>query len=144
MTNLGIAPPDFSTPVGEFRLQIDDIEYSEFDPPVPGYGDYVNCSDAEIEGYLAQGGSVTRALGYYYLSLASKAAILSSSIKDHDLAVSTEKRAEQLKTIADSWFALADREDGTAGETDIFESFSFGGDECSTPELAPCWRNCEC
>lgn len=145
MTNLGIAPPDFTTPVGQFRLQTNDTVYTELDPAVPGFGNYTHSSDSEIEVFIEQGTTLSRSLGYYYLYLASQAALEAKSIKDHDLSVNTEKRADLLRQIAQEWFDRADDEDGLAGAGDIFDSFAFGGDrKCRTPELAPCWRDCGC
>ena len=114
--NPGIYPPDFSTDVGKFRVLANDVEAEEYDPPVEGLRNYGKFSDAEIEALLAQAdGSPTRAVGFYYLQLASEAALQSKSIKDHDLSVDLTKRAADLRELALLWFGRADDEDATAG-----------------------------
>ena len=114
--NPGVYPPDFSTGVGKFRVLANDVEAEEYDPPVDGIRNYGKFSDAEVEALLAQAdGSPTRAVGFYYLQLASAAALESKSIKDHDLSVDLTKRAADLRELALLWFGRADDEDANAG-----------------------------
>lgn len=111
MPNRGVAPPDLTSDVGQFRVLVGDTNYEPLTPPEAGFGDYEKFSDAEIEGYLLQGeGSTPRAIGYAYLYLAGQAAIASQSVKDYDLAVDTTKRADSLLAIANMWFGKADAE----------------------------------
>lgn len=134
MPNRGIAPPDLTTDVGQFRVLVGDTQYVELVPPEVGFGDYEKFSDDEIEGYLAQAeGSIPRAIGYAYLYLAGQAALTSHSVKDYDLAVDTTKRADGLIAIANMWFGKADAE-----EADYFDVVPVGsrGRRCK-PELAP-------
>lgn len=110
----GIAPPDFSTPVGLFRAELPDVNYTELTPPESGYGAYEEMSDTEIEGLIAAaGGSYLRALGKYYLILAGQSAKTSASIKDYDLAIDETKRSADLRSIAAYYFGLADDEDNS-------------------------------
>lgn len=117
MPKPGIAPPDFSTPVGQFRLLASDTSYVALDPPVSGQGDYTYYSDAEIEGYL----TVTednpyRAVGFAYIALANIAAQSAESIKDFDLAVDSRQKAEQLRIQAQWFFDKADELDAEGAE----------------------------
>lgn len=34
--NRGVAPPDMTTPVGQVRALLGDVEYTEYDPPPAG------------------------------------------------------------------------------------------------------------
>lgn len=134
MPNRGIAPPDLTTDVGQFRVLVGDAQYVELDPPEAGFGDYEKFSDDEIEGYLAQAeGSIPRAIGYAYLYLAGQAALTSTSVRDYDLQVDNTKRADGLIAIANMWFGKADEEGA-----DYFDVVPVGsrGRRCK-PELAP-------
>lgn len=120
MSNPGIAPADLSTDVGKFRQNTQDLVYTELDPPVSGEGDYRYNSDAEIEAWLEQGGSLYWALAWYYLASAREATMEAKDIRDHDLSVKTERRAELLQRYADRFWALAEEEDDKSGLGDIF------------------------
>lgn len=121
MVNRGVAPPDFSTPVGQFRAAYPDLTYEPLVPEETGYGDYAELSDVEIEGLLAiSGGSINRSLGNYYLQLSGQAAKRSKTVKDYDLQVDLTKRAADLRAIAQMYFDQADAEDA-AGAEDAFE-----------------------
>lgn len=140
--NRGIAPPDMTTEVGKFRALAGDVEYVELDPPVAGFGSYAKFSDDEIKGFLAVADdSVEGALYFSFMQLAGDAALAAKSVRDLDLQVSTEKRAQELRLIAQMW---KDRWDATT--EDIFEVFDIGGSGCDcVPELAPrpvCRRGC--
>lgn len=114
--NPGAWPIDGTTPVGLFRLNYGDVTAVAYDPVEPGYRNFEELSDAEIEGFLdLADGSVTRATGRYYLSLAGHAAKTAKSVKDQDLAIDTTKRAADLRALADYWFGLADNEDAESG-----------------------------
>lgn len=145
MVNRGLAPFDPASAVGQFRVLYGDVNYVPLDPAEPGYGNYTELSDLEIEGLLASaGGSTYRAIGNYYAALAGNAAKASSSIRDYDLQVDTTKRATDLLNLAKYWWGLADDEDTTAGGSDIFEVFSMVSEgSCCTPEAAP-YSYCGC
>lgn len=114
--NEGVAPPDFSTTVGQFRLLANDTYYVHTDPPQQDVGIYTLFSDDEIDAYLALQSNVYRAVGLAYLGLANTAAREAESIKDYDLAIDSRQKAEQLRAQADAFFAEADRADA-AGDT---------------------------
>lgn len=139
--NRGIAPPDLQTPVGQVRALLGDVEYTEFDPPEPGFGMYRLVSDAEIEGFLlASDGDLNGAVYFAYLQFAGAAAFESKSVKDFDLMVDTTKRAGELRLIASMWL-----DKWNAATADIFELFDVGfGCRCRM-ELAEgmsCPRGC--
>lgn len=124
--NPGVYPVDLTSKVGQFRALTGDLNSTPYDPVYPGYQNFVKFSDAEIEGYLTQGGdSVARAIGYSYLYLAGQAAVESKAIKDYDLQVDTTKRAADLTAIAKLWFGQADGEDVISAE-EAFEIVPTG------------------
>jgi hypothetical protein len=112
MTNRGIAPLEPATDVGKLRLLVGDTEYVELAPAEPGYGDYNNFSDAELEGFIvAGGGSITRASGFAYLRLAALAAAGAISWRSDDLAVDTKLVASEYRLLSRIAFEQADNED---------------------------------
>lgn len=128
MANRGIAPVDTTTNIGKMRVKIRDVTYVALDPVEAGYGNYTNYSDDELQVFLDDGGdSLTRALGYYTLDLATQAAIAAVSIADHDLKISQVERSKELRATALLYFDQAKEEDGLSGVSDIFDSFEFGG-----------------
>lgn len=139
--NPGAYPLDATTPVGRFRLVFGDTQSTPYSPVEPGYQNYSELSDAEIEAYLeAASGSTNRGIGYYYLALAGAAAKNSRQIKDYDLQVDTTKRAADLRAIAQWWFDQADNDDAISAEEgfEIVPTGTGGGD--FIPELTmPVW-----
>lgn len=124
--NPGQYPVDLASKVGQFRALTGDLNSTPYDPVEPGYQNFDKFSDAEIEGYLTQGGdSVARAIGYSYLYLAGQAALESKTIKDYDLQIDKTKRATDLTNIAKLWFSQADGEEVIAGE-EAFEIVPTG------------------
>lgn len=132
--NPGRYPVDPLTNVGRFRLLYGDSSGVPYDPETPGYRNYAELSDAEIEAFIDQGaGSITQGIGWLYLAMAGKAAVESKSVKDQDLAIDTTKRAADLRALAQFWF---DREEVSQGG-DYFDVVTIGGDEEFIPEGAP-------
>lgn len=124
--NPGVYPVDLTSKVGQFRALTGDLNSTPYDPVEPGYQNFDKFSDAEIDGYLTQGGdSVARAIGYSYLYLAGQAALESKTIKDYDLQIDKTKRATDLTNIAKLWFSQADGEEVIAGE-EAFEIVPTG------------------
>lgn len=129
MANVGIYPLDPTTDVGKFRLLFGDTISVPLDPVVPGFHDYTNFSDDEINQYILAGsGSLNRGIGFAYLQAAGAASIQSKSIKDYDLSVDLTKRAEDLRKTAQFYFDLANDEDANAGLTDEFLIVDTGTD----------------
>lgn len=136
--NIGIAPPDYSTPVGEFRALYGDVAYEELDPPQPGMGNYSELSDARIEVYLAQGNDQPkRGIAFLMLTLAAEAAAKSKTVKDYDLMVDLTKRSADYRRLAEKWFGLADEDDVSGGLNDIFDSFGIDNGPFPHPEASP-------
>lgn len=137
--NPGEFPLDPTSNVGKFRLVYGDTQSTPYSPVEPGFQNYGELSDAEIEAFLATGGdSINRAIGYYLLSLASQAALVSTSWKDYDLAEDTTKRPAELRALAQWWFDQADGDDVIAAEEgfEIVPTGTTGGPfipEATTP-----------
>lgn len=120
MANIGVAPPDYSTQVGQFRLLANDTAYTELDPPVSGQGIYTMWSDAEIQGFIAANPTnLNYAIAAAYFSLAAQAALTGQSVKDHDLALDTRNRASDLTAIANYYTGKGDEESGGAEYFDV-------------------------
>ena len=132
--NRGIAPPDMTTPVGQVRALLGDVEYTPYDPSQSGYGMYKMMSDTEIEGFLATSDQSPEGAMYYaYLQMAGAAARESKVVKDFDLQVDLSKRATDLRIIAEMWL-----DKWNAASADIFEVFDIGtGNVWYPPEATP-------
>lgn len=116
--NRGVVPVDPTTPVGQVRLLIGDLDYEEYDPVEVGYGIYANFSDAELAGFITAGGdSVTRATGYAYLRLAALAAAGAISWKSDDQAVDAKQVATEYRLLANIAFAQADDADANGASS---------------------------
>lgn len=129
--NPGISPLDPSTDVGKFRLVYGDTESTPYDPAEPGFENYFELSDAEISAFLeVAGGSINRAIGYYYLSIAGAAAKSSFSVADYDLKIDNTKTPAELRALAQWWFDRADDDDVIAAEEgfEIVPTGTSGGD----------------
>lgn len=134
----GVAPADPETPVGKFRLEYGDTEYTEYDPPVADVGNYSELSDAEIENLLASGGdSVSGALGKYYLALSGHAAQQAKLVKDYDLQINLMDRSTRLLAVANRYLEEAGKEDRLAGGDDIFMVHPVGNRQNWIPEASP-------
>ena len=128
--NPGAYPLDPTSPVGRFRILYGGTDSEPYDPVVVGIQNYSELSDAEIEGFISQGGdSVPRGIGYLYIAMAGRAAIASRQIQDADLRVDTTKRAADLRAIAEVWFGSADDDDLVSAEEafEIVPTGSRGG-----------------
>lgn len=133
--NVGIAPPDPTSPVGRFRLMAGDTDFKPLDPPVAGQGEYEDASDDEIQSYLdATSGNLNRALGTYFLAMAAAAASEAKLIQDYDLRLSTVSRAGDLRRVGQAFLAQAESDDMVEGGTDVFEAFTLSGNTSSIPE----------
>lgn len=139
-TKLGIAPPDGSTDVGKFRLIAGDSEYEATVPPVAGMGLYQIWTDAEIQAFLAAGGSLTRAIALAYTQIAAQYAASGSTIKTDDLSFSAKDSVGSWQGLARYWNDLADSEDERAAN-DMFELVRTGSPsfpDCDDkPEASP-------
>lgn len=139
--NIGVAPPDYTTQVGEVRAILGDTTYVEIPPTPPavdptGLGEYQYFGDSELDSFIQTGGSLEAALALAYNSMATAAAVSAKSVADFDLKISTEKRATELRLLAALWQGKAD-----ALRADIFEVFDTVVSGCGRCELAE-WPTC--
>ena len=124
--NPGAWPLDPTTPVGLFRTLYGDTDSEPYDPVEPGFQNYGELSDSEVEVFIAQGGdSIPRAIGYLYISMAGQAAKQSKTIQDQDLRLDLTKRAADLRLAAYDWFSRADNDDLVSAE-EAFEIVPTG------------------
>lgn len=102
MANQGVAPPDFTTAVGQVRLLIGDTDAVL--PQVPdGTGTYVFYSDAEIAGLLAlYGPDPRRSAAAMLRTIAMTPALLLKKFSSADVAVDGPAVADSLLAIANS------------------------------------------
>lgn len=109
--NAGKFPVDYTTDVGLFRVRFGDT-VPDTEPTVeePCAG-FVYWSDTEIEGFLAAGKTLTRAIAISYDSLAVKLILNSEVIKDFDLTVDPTRSATQMRELAKEWNVRADAEE---------------------------------
>lgn len=103
--NVGVAPFDATSEVGQFRVLVGDTVYVVTDP---GFGSYKLFGDDEIEVFLAQGGSVFAAVSLAYFQMAGAAALEAKSVRDFDLQVDLTKRSAELRAMASEWKSRAD------------------------------------
>lgn len=89
---------------------------------------------------MVRGGSVNRAIGFYYFSLAGAAAKSAKQIKDYDLQVDTTKRSADLRALGQWWFDRADDDDLISAEEgfEIVPTGTSGGDFISEGTI-PVW-----
>lgn len=97
MSTIGVAPPDFTDVVGQFRLLVGDTNATSV---AAGQGTYALFSDEEINGYLLLESNLYRAVAMGLTSLGNQAANEAESIKDYDLAVDRRARAEEFREQA--------------------------------------------
>lgn len=144
MSNSGVYPIDTDTEVGQLRYAIGDIDSVAFDPVQPGFQDYTNFSDEELEGFLAQGVTVTRAAGWAYMRLAAIATASALDWKSDDLSVRLTERAKLLRQIAKDFFDQADDEDERGAADAISIEYPFGNpfNACDYPEAVANWNRC--
>lgn len=137
MANKGASPIDKSTLVGQVRLNVGDTASVPLDPAQPGFADYANFSDDELESLLiSSGDNVIRATAWAYGKLATLAAAApggSVTIKTNDLGY-TSKREEALLKLADWWSAQADNADAEASD-DLLEIVAYPGRNNANPVL---------
>lgn len=134
MSNKGVAPPDYSTPVGQFRALIGDTEWHELVPAEEGFGDYAFYGDDAIEGLLAVYPNIKRAAAQALRTIAASQALLLKKWSTDDLSVDGAAIAEALRKLAAGLDEQADNEDSNV---DIFELIPLATQPKIHPELAP-------
>lgn len=109
MVNLGIAPPDYGTPLGQLRAIIGDVDYVDLVPPASGEGDYTNFSDQQLQNFLdMSANNLAQGAGFAYMQLAAVAAAQAVNVKTADEQIDLSKRSSELRQIANEWFARGD------------------------------------
>lgn len=122
-TNVGIAPPDYSTTVGQFRALIGDTDFVELDPPVSGQGEYDWYGDDAITGLLSvYGDNPKRAAAQALRTIASSQALLLKKWSADDLSVDGAAIAEALRKLAKDLDEQANTSDSAV---DIFKIAYF-------------------
>jgi hypothetical protein len=137
--NLGIAPPDAGTDVGQLRYLLSDLSYTPVDPPEDGYNaSYENWGDIQLQVFVDRaGGDIDKAAAYAYRNLGDFYASQAVNVQTDDLRVDLTKRAQ-------FYYDRADKIDDTiAASVDIFELAEFGSACSCPPELVP-GRRCAC
>lgn len=131
MTNRGVAPLLPDTEVGQLRALVGDVEYTPFDPPDPGFGQYQYFADVELAAFIrAADGSLLRAEGLALHGIAKQLTILAVDVQTDDLRSRTIEKAKLMRELANDKIAQADTEDEKA-VADIFEIVPFGGRRAS-------------
>lgn len=131
MPNLGISPPDFSTPTGQTRALLGDTDAINV---VAGVGEYVWYGDDALGGLLTvYGGNVRRAAAQALRTVASSQALLLKKWSSDDLSVDGPAIAEALRKLAKD---LDDQADTEEANVDIFEISHFPNHGALHPELA--------
>lgn len=132
MPNLGISPPDFSTPTGQMRALLGDTDAINV---TSGVGEYVWFSDNDLGGFLTvYSGSVRRAAAQALRTVASSQALLLKKFSSDDLSVDGPAIAEALRKLAKD---LDTQADGDEANVDIFELIPLATQAKLHPELAP-------
>lgn len=137
--NRGVAPPDKSTDVGKMRFALGDSEYTEYDPPQPGFGMYQLFSDDELETFLALAdGNVARAIAMAYRQIGASWASTGATIKTDDLTYSAKDSVGNWLNLAAYWDKVADDQDQRAVDN-LFDLVDLGATRkgrCK-PEASP-------
>lgn len=108
--NPGVVPVDPDTDLGQLRAALQDMHYTEYDPPVPGFGNFAKFSDAELESFLLLGqGSLARAISIGYATLATSAQ--TGTVRTDDLTLQQgDSEVNKWLALAKYWGDLADAE----------------------------------
>ena len=108
MSNPGLTPIDPASNVGTVRYILGDTVSQPLTPAVTGQADYGYFPDAELSAFLVAGGqNPLMAVGFAYLALSARMAILEAAIKTDDLAHDDTKRSTDLRLLAESFFNRA-------------------------------------
>lgn len=137
MVNKGVAPVDTTTQVGQLRTILGDTAYIDLVPAEPGFGDYTNFSDDQLQQFLTLGlNNTAYGAGYAFLQLAATFAAQAVNVKTADEQVDLTKRSSEMRQIATAWFERGDAAAGIEAST-FFENVypTYTHDPQSTAEL---------
>lgn len=105
---------DYSTPLGQVRLLIADLNEASF-----------LVSDDQLQGYLALNRGARRAAAAVLDAMATSEVMVSKVIKTQDLSTDGAKVAAELRAQAAALRAQADAEDAAVSEDDFFAFVPF-------------------
>ena len=140
MSNVGVAPVDSETEIGQLRIALGDTNSVPLEPDEPGFANYEWFSDSELEQMIVSAdGSLKRAEGYGLQKFARYLAMSATDIQTDDLRIKTIERAKLMRDLANDALAAADDEDARV-DSDIFAIHAFPGfprAEKTWPEASP-------
>lgn len=130
--NEGIAPPEYTTAIGQVRALLGDTDAINI---LSGFGEYAWFSDAEISALLGlYSDNPKRAAARMLLTIAGSQALLIKKWSADDLHVDGAAIAEALRKQAKD---LQDEADAGDNVIDIFEISYPGRNLEFVPELTP-------
>lgn len=139
MANKGATPLDPAAPLGRLRALLRDTEHQPLTPAEPGFADYAEFSDMDLQAFLIEAGdNVLRAAGRATTSLALAYSAEGKSIKTDDLAIDLRSRGKDLLEVARSFMQDAAAEDA-AGAADFFEIVSIGRGQLPPSRVGSPW-----
>ena len=98
MANTGVAPPNFSTDIGQVRALLGDTDPTDISG---GEGTYLYFSDDEIAAFLTMyGDNVKLAAARCLETISMSQALLLKSWSSDDLTVNGDRIAESLRKLA--------------------------------------------
>lgn len=135
--NFGIAPLDPTSDVGRVRLLVGDTDYEEIGGR-PGWGDYANFSDVEIELAIEEAGPRGNkwAVAWLFirLAMAQDPAAELTQMKSDDLSLTIGSRSGGFWNTARFWLDLWQAEEDA--KTVEFHNFvKVGPERIVEPEL---------
>lgn len=114
-----LTPPDYSTPLGQVRALIPDIDQLENQTDPTALPEYI-FSDNVLNAYLAiYSGNIKRAAAQAKLVLATSEALISKVIKTYDFSTDGAKLGAELRAQAKMLQEEADKDD----MVDTYETF---------------------
>lgn len=123
MATPDIAPPDYTTAIGQVRLLIPDTEQLA-NPVDPSAAASYLFSDPQIQALLSlYSNNIKRSAGQAKLILATSEALINKVIKTNDLSTDGAKLAAELRAQATMLMAEADKDDAE----DSYDSFTIVG-----------------
>jgi len=122
MAATDVFPPDYSTPVGQVRSLIPDVELLEDPADLSAEAEYV-FSDDVIQSYLALArDNIFRAAAFAVNTLATTEGLILKVLRSDDRQTDGSKLADSLGKRADWLRKQADEEDE---EMELYEAFNI-------------------
>lgn len=122
MAAMDVSPPDYSSPIGQVRALIPDVEELEDPTDLGAEPEYI-FSDAQIQAYLAMArDNVFRAAAFAVNTLATSEGLILKVLKSDDRQTDGAKLAEALGKRAEWLRKQAEEEDE---ELALYEAFNI-------------------